>query len=163
MATNILTGPVNSHSGTVRQALSFNYQYTISTGKTSTTYHHHVVAVFLPHYIPTLTIAPEGFGAKVAKVFGGQDIQFESEVFNKQWRITGDNLSFAHAVVHPQTMEYLMGPAPKNVAYYFTGDAVLIYRSGPQDINQIDHMSWLSTDLIDLVPEFVWQDYALRR
>lgn len=161
-ATNVLTGQVNSKSGVVRQALSFNYQYTVSNGKSSTTYNNHIVAVFLPHYIPTLTIAPEGIGAKIAKLFGGQDIQFESEEFNERWRITGDHLAFAHAVVHPQTMEYLMMYAPGNVAYHLLGDALLIYNSGPQNLTNIDQMAWHITDLIDLVPEFVWRDYALR-
>lgn len=159
---NVLTGPTNSKSGVVRQALSFEYEYTVSTGKSSTTYYHHVVAVFLPNYIPTLTIAPEGVGAKLAKMFGGQDIQFESEEFNRRWRITGNNLAFAHAVVHPQTMEYLMRYAPHNVAYYLLGDALLIYTSGRQNLANIDQMVWHITDLIDLVPEFVWHDYQLR-
>lgn len=160
--TNVLTGPVNSKSKVVRQAISFEYQSTVSTGKSSTTYHHHIVAVFLPNYIPTLTIAPEGIGAKIAKFFGGQDIQFESEVFNDRWRITGDHLAFAHAVVHPQTMEYLMKYAPYNVAYHLLGDALLIYNSGKQNLQNIDQMTWHITDLIDLVPEFVWRDYAVQ-
>lgn len=159
---NVLTGPTNSKSGKVRQALSFEYQYTVSNGKSSSTYYHHVVAVFLPNFIPTLTIAPEGLGAKLAKMLGGQDIQFESEEFNKRWRITGDNLAFAHAVIHPQTMEYLMRFAPGNHAYYLLGDALLIYSRGHQNLANIDQMVWHITDLIDLVPEFVWQDYRLR-
>lgn len=159
---NVLTGPTNSKSGVVRQALSFEYEYTVSTGKNSTVFFYHVVAVFLPNYIPTLTIAPEGVGAKLAKMFGGQDIQFESEEFNRRWRITGNNLAFAHAVVHPQTMEYLMRYAPYNVAYYLLGDALLIYTSGRQNLANIDQMVWHITDLIDLVPEFVWHDYQLR-
>ena len=158
---NVLTGPTNSKSGVVRQALSFEYEYTVSNGKSSTTYYHHVVAVFLPNFVPTLTIAPEGVGAKLAKMFGGQDIQFESEEFNKRWRITGDNLAFAHAVVHPQAMEYLMRYAPGNYAYYLLGDALLIYSRGHQNLANIDQMVWHITDLIDFVPDFVWQDYRL--
>lgn len=160
--SNVVTGPANSKSGVVRQALSFEYQYTVSSGKSSTTYRFHLVAVFLPNYLPTLTIAPEGVGAKIAKFFGGQDIQFESEDFNERWRITGDNLPFAHAVVHPQTMDYLMKYAPGNVAYHLLGDALLIYNSGRQNLHNIDQMAWHITDLIDLVPEFVWRDYAVQ-
>ncbi|SDB91844.1 hypothetical protein SAMN05216410_0915 [Sanguibacter gelidistatuariae] len=158
-ATEILAGPAAG-----RQALSFRYTYTTTSGsgenKSSTDHVHHVVVVFLPAPLPALTIAPETFGAKIVKAFGGQDIQFESEQFNSRWRVTSPDLRFAHDVVHPRTMERLLRPDVAGRTFGFVGDAVLTWSVGAPQLDVIDARVAVLNEMIDAIPDYVWQDRA---
>lgn len=158
-ATEILAGPSEG-----RHALSFRYTYTTTSGsgdnQSSTDHHHHVVAVFLPALLPALTIAPETFGTKIVKAFGGQDIQFESEQFNTRWRVTSPDPRFAHDVVHPRTMERLLQPDVAGRPIRFVGDAVLTWSSGVPQLEVIDARLAVLHQMIDAIPGYVWQDRA---
>jgi len=95
-----------------RPAAAFQYQYSTGSGKNRSTTTLTVTMLSLPAALPDLEITNEGVGAKIAKAFGGQDIQFESEEFNRRWRVQGAVLRTTHDVVHPRLMELLnAGPA----------------------------------------------------
>ena len=152
-ATEILSGPLGG-----RQVLSFRYSYTTSNGKSTTRHEHHVVAVFLPMLLPTLDVTPEGFGAKIVKAFGGQDIQFESEQFNSRWRVASPDPRFAHDVIHPRVMERLLQPDVSGMTIRFVGDAVLTWTTGVPRVETIDWRAWMLSQMIDSIPDYVWQD-----
>ena len=81
-AIEVLRGTYDS-----RSALSFTYQWTTGSGKNRTTHHAHVVGLALPTFLPTVEVTPEGIGARLAKLVGAQDVQFESEAFNRAYRV----------------------------------------------------------------------------
>ena len=152
-ATEILSGPSGG-----RPAVSFRYTYTTRDGENTARHDHHVVAVFLPRMLPSLDLAPEGFGSKIAKVFGGQDLTFESEHFNARWRVTAPDPRFAHDVIHPRTMERLLQPDTAGMTVRFVGDAVLAWSSGAPRLEAIEPRARLLNDVVDAIPAYVWQD-----
>lgn len=56
---------------------AFEYQYTISTGKSSATIHQNVFSVTLSMPLPSFILRPEGLFQKIGKWFGLKDINFE--------------------------------------------------------------------------------------
>jgi hypothetical protein len=156
-ATEVLTGPFQG-----RSALSFTYSWTTGSGKDSTTHQAHVVVLLLHTSLPTLQLTPEGFGAKVAKVFGGQDIQLESENFNRTWRVEASDLKFAHDVLHPRTMARLLEPGFARRLLRIEGDAVLTWTGGRTvPDNVLPQLARLAA-LADGIPDFVWLDRGVR-
>lgn len=142
------------------QAISFSYRYTTGGGKNSSTHVFHVVALPLPAYLPTLEITPEGVGAKLAKAFGGQDIQFESEDFNRAWRVEAWDVKFAHDVVHPRLMARLMRSDAQGVSLRIEGTDILSWISGSQQLDSIAGRLQLLGAVVDAVPRYVWQDHG---
>lgn len=152
-ATEVLAG---EYAG--RPALSFTYVWTVGGGKSETTHTAHVVVLFLPAALPVLELTPEGFGARVAKAFGGQDVQLESEDFNRAWRVEASDLRFAHQVLHPRLMHRLLEPdfARRNVR--IEGDAILGWTGGRTVLdNMFPLMSRLAV-VADAIPDHVWLD-----
>ncbi|ACQ82026.1 conserved hypothetical protein [Beutenbergia cavernae DSM 12333] len=154
-AYNALTGVVQG-----RQVVSFGYQYTVQSGKNSTTYQFHVVALSLPVPLSWLQLRPEGFGTSVAKFFGGQDIEFESIAFNERWRVEGPAGKYAYDVVHPRLMERLLWPDALGLNIRIEGSDILVWASGHQDVRQIDRYLVVLDAIVDSIPRFVWQAHG---
>lgn len=153
--SEVVTGPWQG-----RQCVSFRYEYTTGSGKNRTTHTYHVVAMSLPAYLPTLELTPEGVGARIAKAFGGQDIQFESEDFNRAWRVRAADERFAHAVVHPRLMERLLRPDACRTSVRIEGTDVLTWAVGNPDLDALPRRLAVLAAVVDAVPDFVWQDHG---
>lgn len=143
-----------------RPAISFTYSYRTGSGKDESTYSYHVIALPLPAYLATLELTPEGFGTRLAKVFGGQDIQFESEEFNRAWRVESPDPKFAHDVVHPRLMERLMRADARGVSLRISGTDILTWTAGQTVTERIAGRLGLMTAVIESVPRYVWQDHG---
>lgn len=161
-AKNVIWGPAQIPGGTTREMVTFTFTYTVTTGsgdnQSSTTYNHHVMAIFIGATTPTITLTPEGLGTKFSKLFGGQDIQFESEDFNKAWRIEAADLRFAHDIVHPRMMELLLQPNYKGLKVVFAGDCVLVFNDRQLEVEAIDPLIWLAGSVVDQIPPHVWAE-----
>lgn len=143
-----------------RPAISFTYSYRSGSGKDESTFSFHVVALPLPAYLSTLELTPEGFGDRLAKVFGGQDIQFESDEFNRAWRVRSPNPRFAHDVVHPRLMERLLRADARGVSLRIGGTDIVTWADGETRTDRIAGRLALMTAVVDSVPRFVWQDHG---
>ena len=143
-----------------RPALSFSYRYTTGSGKNQSTHTFHVVAVSLPAFLPTLELTPDGFGAKLAKTFGGQDIQFESEEFNRAWRVEAGVLKFAHDVVHPRLMERLMRADARGSCLRIEGTDLLSWSVGATRTETLAARLSLLCAVVDSIPRYVWLDHG---
>lgn len=150
-ATSVLTG---TYAG--RPATSFQYQCTVGSGKNQQRRVFHVVAVRLPTSLPTLELTPEGLATRIATALGGQDIDFESEEFNRAWRVQSRDPRFAHAVVHPRLMERLLQP-DASTPVRIEGADVLTWSPGPQRVELIEPRLAVLTAVADAIPRFVWQ------
>lgn len=158
-ATEVVTGPASP--GSVRTAVSFRYSFQTpdpGDGGGPRVHEHHVVAVLLPSALPPLELVPEGLGTRVAKAFGGQDIVFESDDFNRRWRVTSPDLRFAHDVVHQRTMSRLLEHDVADLRLRFAGDAILTWTSGRPRLDTVRWTAARLDEMIDLVPPYVWQD-----
>jgi hypothetical protein len=154
-ATEVLRGTFES-----RPALSFTYQWTTGSGKSRTTQHAHVVALGLPTYLPTVEVTPEGLGARLAKLMGVQDIQFESEAFNRAYRVAASDRRVAHAILHPRLMQRLLSPDALGNAWRIDGTWILSWASGTSDLDRLAARLGLLSGVVRSVPRHVWQDHG---
>lgn len=161
---DVMWGPVTASNGQVRQAMTFYFSYTVTSGsgdnRSSTTYHHHVTCIFFHLKTPLLEVTRENFGTKFTKFFGAQDIQFESEEFNKAWRIQADNLKFAHDVLHPRMMEYLMTLVSSGLSFVLPGDCVMVFNKDVLKMSAVDPMIAVCNRIMDQIPAHVYEDFV---
>ena len=146
-------------------AVSFTYRVTEvrrdSDGKTQrSTTSYHVMALALPAALATVEVTPEGLGARLAKMVGAQDIQFESDEFNRAYRVEGAAPQVAHAVIHPRLMERLLEPGTKGTAWRIEGSTILSWRGGTTDVDAIAPTLGLLATIRDAIPRHVWLDHG---
>jgi hypothetical protein len=153
--TDAVTGPFAGRPG-----CSFTYRYTTGSGQETTTRHVHVVTLTLPAYLPDLELTPEGLGSRFRKLFGARDIDFESEEFNRCWRVDCAMPRFAHDVIHPRLMHRLLQPDARDLNLRITGTDVLVWTPGRARTATIDARLRLLADVVDSVPRFVWQEHG---
>jgi hypothetical protein len=103
-ALNVISGNYNDH-----RVLLFDYHYVISDGKNRQPCDISFFMLFLPLPLPELQIAPKGAFAKLAGVFGFQDINFESAEFSRAFRVRARDRKFAYDVCNPGMMQFLLG------------------------------------------------------
>ena len=158
-AINVVTGPFEG-----RSIVAFDYSYQTHSSdnnghRTTTTHRFGIVAMRMPGTLPWLQVEHEGlFGGAVAHALGFRDLQFESEQFNRTFRVKAADDRFGHAVVHPRMMEMLL--ARGEIAWRFSGDTVLGWCNGSHDPNELLSRLDLLKQVVDNVPPYVWRDYA---
>ena len=108
----------------------FDYwYYTESTdgkGHTSRTYHYFSCALSeLQIDGAALTIAHENFLSRIGDHLGFQDIQFESEDFNRAYRVKCKDQKFATDLVDARMMQWLL--QQKGFGFELTGPYLLTY------------------------------------
>lgn len=154
--TNVFRYDVEGRTG-----YSFDYAYTQSSGagdnRSTTTYRFHVVSTELPQPLPRLTVRPENPLDGVTKFFGSQDVQFESEEFNRAWLVRSDHLPAAHDVIHPRMMDWLMQPANRGARFVLEGTVLFTFTRGRQRLENIDSMIASVAAFREGIPAFVWQ------
>lgn len=143
-----------------RPAVSFTYSYVTGSGKSRRTFFFHVLALPLPAFLPSLELTPDGFAVRLLTGFAADDIQFESEDFNKAWRVVAADPKYAHDVVHPRLMERLMAPDALGSRLHIAGTDILSWAGGPTDTAGIPRRLALMQAVIDSVPRYVWQDHG---
>ncbi|MPV36438.1 type III secretion system chaperone family protein [Georgenia subflava] len=157
-ANEIVSG---GYSG--QHAASFRYTYKVTTGsgknRRTSTYHHHVVSIVLPVPLPTMELRPENLGRRI---FNWGDVDFEHAAFNDAWHVTGEHPKTLSDVIHPRTMERLMHPDLQGKNLLIEDGRIFWWRSGSTDLDAIDAALRTLTELVALVPGFVWDDARAR-
>jgi hypothetical protein len=158
-AINAVAGPFQG-----REIIAFDYSYqthsTDSKGRRTTQTHRYGIAVMrMPGALPHLQVEREGiFGGAFANALGFRDLQFESEDFNRSFRVKAADDRFGHGVVHPRMMELLL--AEGGYSWRFEGNTLVCWSSGQQEPNlilaKLDHLR----KVLELVPPYIWKDYA---
>lgn len=128
------------------------YRYVRGSGKHQSTWTHQVLGVRFPGArFPAFSLRPEGF-------LNGRDVQFENEAFNRRWSVTSASPRFAHDVIHPRMMAFLMGPLPHFDTLWFNGDSLLFARYGDADPRGVDATLRMMSTVADLIPSFVLRE-----
>ena len=159
-AYNIMDG---NYKG--RPLRCFDYKYTVGSGKDSHTYYLTCAMLEAPIPFPSLTIRPEGFLDHLGHVIGIEDIQFESDEFNRKFNVKCPDRKFAFDVIPQATMAYLLQHTPlciegngTAVLFHFNASKGLLpIPAGVRDI--ID----LGCGFLDLLPEYLLNDHGVRR
>ncbi len=154
-ALEVLPGTWSGSSAT-----SFTYRYVTGSGKDRTTHQFHVVALALPSFLSTLTLTQEGVGARLAKLVGGQDLQFESEDFNRAWRVEADDAKYGYDVVTPRLMERMLRPDAVGLGIRIDGTDVVCRAPGEQSLEALAPRLELLATIRDSVPAFVWREHG---
>ncbi|KRD44071.1 hypothetical protein ASE38_07825 [Cellulomonas sp. Root930] len=154
-ATEVLRGTFDS-----RAAMSFTYAWTTGSGKSRSTHHAHIVALALPAYLPTVEVTPEGLGAKLAKLVGARDLQFESEVFNQAYRVAASDARVGHAILHPRLMERLLRGDALGNAWRIEGTWILSWSFGTTDLDRLSSRLQLLAAVVRAIPRHVWLDHG---
>lgn len=144
-----------------RPVLCFTYRYKTrsrsSNGKTTTTQNHwfSIYSARLPKPLPELRVGREGVFGRLARAVGFHDIEFESEEFNRQFKVQADDRKFASDVVDPQMMQFLMsGRAP---GFTIVGADVVLVHGGKLDLPTVlPTLDYLAA-VIARIPGFVWK------
>lgn len=152
-AYNVLYG---THDG--RDLVSFDYTYKTqsSDGKTTTTHTHtfSVLALRMGVRMPPLSVDPENFLDRFVGRITGNDIDLESEDFNRAFTVGCPDQKFASDVLHPQMMEYLL--RHPQLGWRFEQDSMLVIATGQRTPEQIDATIEVMDGITERIPEFVW-------
>lgn len=124
-ATDVFTGEVDGRSFT-----AFEYGYEEGSGDDSVTRRFQVTALALPVPLPMLWIAPERAFNRFTRRLGSQDIDFESAEFNRTFVVRADDERYAHAVIHPRMMEYLLRSPAREQSIRIEGNTLLMWEPG---------------------------------
>lgn len=154
-ASEVVTG---TYAG--KAATSFAYRYTTDRGEESQTSTFHVVTLALPAFLPDLQLTPDGLGARLVRALGGQDLTFESEDFNRAWRVEASDPAVAHAVLHPRLMERLLQPDARGLCVRIEGTDILCWAGGSPDLDQVARRLGVLNAIVTSVPRHVWLDHG---
>ncbi|HEV8087614.1 MAG TPA: hypothetical protein VGQ50_02975 [Actinomycetota bacterium] len=111
------------------EVVAFDFMYTEGSGKSQTDYHFDCVIVPIAADSPRLLIEHETLLTSLAGALSFHDQQFESEAFNKEYRVHCEVPKFANDVLDARMMEWLLA---NGYGYMFevVGEHVLV--AGPR-------------------------------
>jgi hypothetical protein len=87
----------------------FDYKYYVQGDKNGQWYKFTCGLATFPAQCPRFRLAHHRFFDSMGSLFGGRDIEFESDDFNKRFRVRCDDQRFAFSLVDGQMMEWLSG------------------------------------------------------
>jgi hypothetical protein len=162
-ARNVVTG---SHRG--RSLVLFDYvYYTTETdrdaqGNTRTRevpHAHAVVGIGVGADVPRLSVAPEGFFGRAIGKLLGNDIELESEEFNRAFRVRSDDRRFAYDVLHPRLMEYLL--TVRETSWRTTNATLVTTSPGRHRPEDVEARIAVLDRILESVPDFVRRQYGM--
>lgn len=160
-AVNVLTGTA---SGMPLTAFDYSYQThsTDSRGHRSTTTHRYAVcALRLPAYLPPLSVTHDNVFLRIGEALGlADDVQLESEDFNRRFRVQARDRKFATDVLSPRTMELLLARRP--LRWRITGADIVCWDDGELSPTGILEVSSTLAAVVAGIPSFVWRDAGLQ-
>jgi hypothetical protein len=160
-ARDVISGAIGTGALT-RSFVAFDYSYVTDSnnGKSSssTTHRFAICAVRLPAYLPRLTITPETTLSRLGNAVVREDIDLESEAFNRRFHVQCPDPKFASDALPPRTMQALLARSPLH--FRIEGCDALCWEPGvTTPIALLERLSTLSA-FVDGIPEFVWHDYG---
>ena len=108
--------------------------------------------------LPHVRIGHENALSRLFDKLGFDDIQFESEQFNRRFRVQADDRQFAYKLLDARMMDWLLTTGGGH-CYEVNGQWVLAYckRLPPEQLTALLHAG---KGFIEQVPRLVWADYG---
>jgi hypothetical protein len=142
------------------RSVVFDYRWTTGVGKHETQHRAGVYALTVPVALPRVHIRPERMTDMAARLFGGQDIDLESEDFNRAFRVRADDARFAYDLLNPRTMEILL--SVQGLVVQVSDRWVIATSEGGLDLEPVDYVLALLAGMVERLPDFVWTDRGAR-
>ena len=173
---NHLTGHIRGRSGIQSMDLPaevFDFAYRTELRQTKRETHYclaTVVAIELPEAFPSLVLRPDTPARKFLMHMGadagtldfesesGPDIEFESDEFNKRYHVASDDHTFAHAVITPEMIDFLL--PGRDIALQIAGDRAIFFREKKLRPGQIRSLLEFAGDFYARIPNDVKKHYA---
>jgi hypothetical protein len=155
-AANVLQG---AYRGRAFVAFDYSFQThgTDAEGRRSTTTQRFACcALSLPAWLPTFELVPEGLLGRVGTVLGMQDIELESEDFNRRYRVRCADPKLAYDVLPPRTMEALLARPALHLR--LSGADAVCWENGRHSPSQLLGRLDALRVLVEGIPAFVWSD-----
>jgi hypothetical protein len=114
-----------------------------------------VVSVALPAPRPRLQVGPEtGFTRSFEN-----DLKFENQEFNDVFRVWSASPRFAHDVIHPRMMEWMLAdPRAYRYEWRLDGAWIAITWTGFLDPAELIPAADYLIDVLDRIPRHVWSE-----
>ncbi|MGW6278385.1 DUF3137 domain-containing protein [Kribbella sp. NPDC055071] len=138
-----------------RSAYVMDYSYTLESGRSAEMQHVFLISLDLGVRLPELRATPKGFHGES---FKGPDLEFESRRFNKVFRIQCEDRRYASAVLNPRMMECMM--RNRRLVWQIRDRTLINWGSNPFDAEDVLARVGAMHELVELIPAFVFQDYA---
>jgi hypothetical protein len=104
-----------------------------------------------------LTIRPESFVDKVAGYAGSEDIDLESEEFNRRFRVKSPDRRWAHDILQPRTMELMLSYSRFNID--LQGSHVIAYwHDRTFSCGDFGCALKVVTGILNNLPEYVFEE-----
>lgn len=135
-----------------------DYEYWLR-GRRANTAYRSIVLFDLPIGAPSTSIRRENILTRAADAAGVEDIDFESEEFNREYRVSSDDPRFARALVDARMMRWLLDEAKRSV-FELRGSTVLLYYLLFTNPHDLDWFLDRAIGFRDHVPRVVWGEGA---
>lgn len=155
-AQNVLQGTYRG-----RQMVAFDYSYQTHSsngqgGQSTQTHRYAVCALGLPAWLPRFQLTPEGLLGRVGTLLGMQDVELESEDFNRRYRVRCEDPKLAYDVLQPRTMELLLRRPALHLR--LAGADALCWETGSHSPVQLLARLDTLAAVVDGIPSYVWND-----
>jgi hypothetical protein len=149
VATNICQGLI---AGREVWAFDLTWKARDNDGETNLT----AVLVKTDFPLIPLRIRRETAIERLGEAFGLNDIDFESAAFSDRFHVTAADRKFAHEVIHPRMMEFLLanGTWPVELA----GWHCLVWSGGRLPPRHLDTALALAEGVVERIPDHVRRD-----
>ena len=134
------SGPANPYS-------------TRSRRRTGSSRHYSLVVLGVGAKCPQVSIERQGLPATLVEHLGLQDIQFESEEFNRRFRVRSADARFATELVDPRMMAWLLSTKGE-YGFEVLGHSALVYCQFV-DLEGVPELLDTAVAFVRLVPEVV--------
>jgi hypothetical protein len=117
------------------------------------------VIVRIHAYLPRVVVEPESIGIWAADPTDSTDIHFESEEFNRRFRVRSFDRLFAYKLIVPAMMQWLLAmPEGYGVEFYKSSFVVYASRVDPTDLFA---MVACAAGIHRRIPKLVWTEYQV--
>ena len=157
---NVLTGTWDG-----KPVTGADYWYytesTDSKGNHQRNYHRFsVVLTDIALWLPAVRIEHESVLTRLGHHLGFGDIEFESEDFNRRFRVSSADREFAFKLIDARLMAWLLRTAGDH-CYEVGGGQVLAY-TGKRAPPELTTVFLASTAFVDHIPRLVWSEYGTK-
>ncbi len=159
-AENVITGQWKD-----RRVIAADYWYYTESsngkGGRSRSYKHFQVAIVpIGAYLPPVQIKGENVLTLLADHIGMEDINFESEEFNRTFNVKAHDRQFAFKLIDPRMMQWLLHVG-RAYSYETSGSDLLVFRKRSKP-HEIPILLDVADQTIDRIPRLVWEDYQVK-
>jgi len=133
----------------------FDYHFQTGTDRNKADHDLTFLMLVFKQVFPRLTIGPEGLGARIAAAFGvGDEVNFESAEFSRNFCVRSADRKFAYDVCHAQMIQYLL--ANRDLRIEIQGPVILLAFDPLLPVGRIEFNLQRLAEIRSLLPAYLF-------